>query len=592
MTVVKKTAGDIVLGGVENLITKPIAVGVDYLSSLTRSAMSFGEKSPSDFREFGNALTPQGVSFGAKGWLDGAKAGLELVRTGIDPDEIPDVFNVQRVNYDNPVINGFQHGVMNVLHASVKPWYGLAMNLSLYARAVAAAAREGLEGEAASTRIDELLAAPTDEMSIGAIADAEYMTLTNKTIPGQIVSRTKSWLRATSENPDNGVAARTGAGTAYVASEAMVPFSGVPSAIGGVIRDYSPLGAVKTLRMLIAAAGKDAPVEPGLQAQLSLRASRAIVGSSLIGLGYYMARKGSLTGSYPTDPGERARWQAEGKQPYSFYMNGEWHSLTGVAPLGLLPLVGADVESAAARGIQRGSPLDWEKQTAVGVGSMGKVLTEQSFLKGVSAITDALNDPERSGARTAAGVLTSPVPTIAKQFWHGIDPTVRQATSFPDLIKAQIPGAMSTLPPKLDQFGNPMTRGSGGGATGVARELLDITRTHAATPNAALEEMDRLGVGLPTFGKGLTLPGKKPTTLTPDEYNAKVKEFGPIKLAMVTSMIQEPWYQALPDDEKKLWLEKNLRAVQDMGNNVTKGRKLGIPIPLQTPASIGIGKTP
>jgi hypothetical protein len=585
-TILKKTAGDIVLGGVENLVTKPLAVGVDYLSSLARSA--FSDKPASAYRDLGNALTPMGIKFGAEGFRDGLAKSLQIIKTGVDPDHIPDAFNMQRTTYDNPILNAVNHGMTNILHATVKPWFGLATNMDLYAQASANAIREGLSGAEKSARIDELLKNPTDEMALHALNSAEYATLTNKTVAGQLASNAKQFLKTASENPDNNLATRTSATAGYIASEALVPFTGVPSAIGGVIVDYSPVGAVKTLGMMIKAAGSDAPIEPGLQGKLSLGVARAAAGSSLLALGYYMARKGTLTGSYPTNPGERARWQAEGKEPYSFFHDGQWHSLTGMAPLGLAPLIGADIAQASLHAEQNGAPLDAGSKVGVGGAAMGKVLTEQSFLQGMSTITDMLNDPERKGPSALAGLATEAVPTVAKQIMHGVDPTVRQPSSLLQRIEANVPGLEQRVPAKLDQLGKPMTRGPGG-ITGVAREMLDVTQSHTATPNAATDEMDRLGVGLPSFGKATGVIGQKgaKATLTPDEYNAKVAEFGPIKQAVVESLLKNPDYQPLPDDEKKQVIENALKKIQQIGNNVTKARRAGEMIPRVTPDQLG-----
>lgn len=588
-TAAAKTAGDVVLGGVENLVTKPLAVGVDYLTSLARSAATFGEKSPGEFRTRGLALTPAGVKFGAQGFREGLSKSIALLQSGVDPDRVGEAFDLHRVTYDSPILNAITHGVYNTLKATVKPWYGLAMNMSLYSRAVANAAREGLSGAARTARVNELLAHPTDEMSLGALQDAEYATLTNRTTMGAGLANTKAFFKKASENPANDAATRSSAQFAHVASEYAIPFTGVPSAIGGVVRDYSPVGAGRTLRLMVQAAGKGAP---DIQGQLATGAARSLVGTGLIGLGYYMARKGLLTGSYPTNPGERARWQAEGKEPYSFLLNGEWHSLTKGAPISLVPLIGADIAQYTAHQEEHGGQVSRAGQAVQGVASLGKVLTEQSFLKGMNSITSMISDPEHSGQRAAASALTEAVPTVFKQIGHGLDPTIRQTNSFGDLVKNQIPGAASTLPAKLDQFGAPMTRGSGGGLTGVAREMLDITHTHAATPSPATAEMDRLGVGLPSFGKGLSLPGQPRASLSPSEYTAKVQEFGPIKQAMVEAMINTPSYQQLPDDEKKDALENVLRSVQSSGNAITKARKLGATIPPMTPQQYLRGTAP
>lgn len=587
-TILKKTVGDVALAGVENLITKPLAVGYDYLASVARSAATFGAKSPAEFRELGNALTPSGAKYGALGFREGLAKSIALLRTGVDVDHVGDQFNLERTTYQNPILKAVTNGVYNALHATVKPWYGLALNMDLYARASINATREGLSGAAKTARINELLANPTDEMALGAVQSAEYATLMNKTALGEAASGIKSRFKQASEDPKNSLAKRTSAQAAYVGSELVMPFTGVPSAVGGVLVDYSPFGAAKTLAMMAKAAKGDVASEAGLQGKVALAGARATVGTGLIGLGYVLARKGLLTGSYPTNPAEKALWQAEGKQPYSFQHDGQWHSLTGMAPLGLAPLVGADVAQYTTHQEQHGDPVSATDQAVQGGVAMTHTLTQQSFLQGIATLTDALTDPERSAAREGAQFLTAPIPTVAKQIIHGLDPVTRQQGGFVDQIKGNVPGLEQTLPPKLDQFGTPLTRGPGG-LTGVAREMLDITNTRPSTSNPATDEMERLGLGLPSFGRSISLPGQPKGSLSTSDYNAKVQEFGPMKRAMIESVIKTPGYQQLPDDEKKAALENILRSITSSGNAITKARKLGASIP---PASQYLGGTP
>lgn len=575
-TILKKTVGDVALAGVENLVTKPLAVGFDYLASVARSAASFGAKSPAEFRDLGNALTPAGTKYGALGFREGLKKSLALLRDGVDVDHIGDQFNLEKTTYQNPILRAISNGFYNGLHATVKPWYGLALNMDLYARASVNATREGLSGAAKTARINELLAHPTDEMALGAVQNAEYATLMNKTAFGEAASGIKSGLKQASENPKNNLGKRLSAQAGYIGSEMVMPFTGVPSAVGGVLVDYSPLGAAKTLAMMVKAAQDGS--EPGLQGKVALAGARSLVGTSILGLGYVLARKGLLTGSYPTNPSEKALWQAEGKQPYSFYHDGDWHSLTGVAPLGLAPLIGADIAQYTTHMEQHGVPVTQADQALQGGVAMMHTLTQQSFLQGIATLTDALTDPERSAAREGAQLLTAPIPTVAKQIMHGLDPVTRQQSGFVDQIKGNTPGLEQNLPEKLNQFGQPLTRGSGG-LTGIAREMLDVTNTRPSTSSPATTEMERLGVGLPSFGRGISLPGQPKGSLSPAEYNAKVREFGPIKQAMVEAMIKTPAYQQLQDDEKKQALVNVLHSIQSSGNAITKSRKMGAAIP-------------
>lgn len=579
-TILKKTAGDVVLASVENLVTRPVAVAYDYLASVARSAASFGEKSPSELRSLSNTLSIPGIRFGAKGFRDGLAKSVQILKTGVDADHVMQRFDLQRTTYNNPVVQAIYNGVYNTLHATVKPWYGLAFNTSLYARAVTLAREEGLRGAKATARINELLASPTDEMAIGAAQDAEYATLTNKTALGDAASGLKRNLKIASENPANNAAKRLSAQVGYVGSELAIPYTGVPSAIGGVLVDYSPLGAAKTIGAMVKALGKDAPND--LQGTTAMGLARSTVGTAALwGLGYALAQKGLLTGAMPTDPRERAQWEAEGKQPYSFKYKGVWHSLTGIAPLGLAPLIAADVVQAAKNKERKGGVAASADMAAQAAGSIGKTLTQQSFLQGMSAITDALNDPERNAPKFAAQMIGSPVPSVVGQIAHGIDPVVRNAETVPERIQARLPLLSTRLPARLDAFGDTVSRGSGG-LSGVAREMFDVTQSRRDQSTALLSEMDRLGVRVSNLPKKLALPGTGSVQRAPEEYNALVQEFGPLKRQMLETLIASPEYKAATDEERKAALEQVLRSVQTTGTAVDKARRMGESVPRVT----------
>lgn len=580
-TILKKTAGDVVLAGVENLATRPLAVAYDYLTALARSAASFGKESPGQLRDLGNTLSIPGLKFGAKGFADGLQKSIQILKTGVDADHVMERMDLQKTTYKNPIVQALYDGVYNALHATVKPWYGFAFNTSLYGRAVALAGKEGLSGTVASARINELLASPTDEMAMGAANDAEYATLTNKTALGDMASNAKSNLKRASENPKNNAAKRLTAKAGYVGSELTVPYTGVPSAIGGVLVDYSPIGIAKIVGTLIQQLGKDAPKEPGLQGKLATGAARATIGTAgLWGLGYLLAQKGMLTGSMPTDPKERAQWEVEGKQPYSVKIGNTWHSVTGIAPLGLALPIMADVVHANDRMEQKGKVATAATDLGVAAGSMGKVLTQQSFLQGVSAITDALNSPENKGGTLLSNLAGSPIPSTVSQVAHGMDATVRKSSSFTDRLQAKIPGAESALPARLNTFGDTVSRGSGG-ALGVAREMFDITSSRADLSTPVTKEMDRLGVMANPISKTGKL-GAQSYTRTTEEQNALASEFGPIKKAVLDQVIASPAYQSADDVHKREALLNVLKSLQSEATHIDEARRRGANIPHQT----------
>src|SRR4030095_10824275 len=59
------------------------------------------------------------------------------------------------------------------------------------------------------------------------------------------------------------------------------------------------------------------------------------------------------------------------------------------------------------------------------------------------------------------------------------DPTIREGKTIPQKIKGMIPGVSESVPPKLDEFGQPITikkAGGGGGGPLTASETEYVTR--------------------------------------------------------------------------------------------------------------------
>jgi hypothetical protein len=257
-----------------------------------------------------------------------------------------------------------------------------------------------------------------------------------------------------------------------------------------------------------------------------------------------------MTGSYPTDPKEQAEWQAEGKQENSVKIGGHWFNLQPLEPVMFMAIMGANVADAKAKHPN----ATMGDLAASGVSSMGKTLSDQPYLMGVQQITNALSDPGRFGPRLAQGMI--PFPAVVAQTARGLDPTVRQSNSLKDRLMAQTPGLSRLLPPRLDQFGRVETR-----AGGLASQLLNPATMSRDQSDPVTQELDRVQAfpGMPS--RTVTM-GKQKVGVTPQQYNAMLQQMGPVLHDALGNLIQQPEYQALDDDQKKLALEKTMLAIR------------------------------
>ncbi|HZI84688.1 MAG TPA: hypothetical protein VFF44_12300, partial [Casimicrobiaceae bacterium] len=553
-TALKKTASDVALAGVEGLVTQPTAVAVDYVRALAQSARTGFRMKPHEFRALASTLDATGLRIRAKGFMKGLRDATELMRSGVDADYVNSTFDLHRVTFRNPVINHAMHAVFNVLEGATKPWYSMHFETSLYARAKLAAIREGLTGKAATARVNALLANPTDEMVVGAVDDASYLTLKNQTALSQFATAGKRKLLqvAQGEIPEPPPAAgpetalqrgkrlgaralsrrevRQTAKALSVASEAVLPFVGVPGSIAGKMIDYSPLGFATTMARQLSPATRSA-------AGFATGLSRAAAGTAAtFTLGYALAREGKLTGATVT-PEQRA----EGAMPNSIRVDGHWLSLAPLEAVAFPALLAANLHDASKE--RQAGLLDTAAQVA---GTELQELTEQSFLMGIKNLMDAAGDAQHKASRFVAGLV--PIPAVSNRLAQATDQTVRAPTTFTQRLEARVPGLSQNVPAMRDVFGEPVTR-DGSTASRAAHALLDPFNTQRATPTPLLDELNRLGVQVGRPSRTIHV-GRQSVPLTDEQYDAYVEQTGQMTKRALEALMNDPGYAGASDEQR------------------------------------------
>ena len=559
-TIMRNFVGNAATWGTENFVRQPIAATADYLTSIGRSALTGFHVPPSEFRSIPFPSIAQ-MQWGAKGFTDGLRSAIDYMRTGVDPEYVNQKWDLQQVNFNSPALQRAVSIVYDLMEAGDKPWYGLSYQMSLANSAEVAAIKEGLHGAAKTDRVNQLLARPTDEMHLRATRDAQYATFKNKTALGQAAAGLKRALdRAGSsgahiaKNPESAAAARLSGKALYALSEVNLPFTSVPTAMAGVFVDYSLLGVIKTIA---------SQFSPELRTQEHVINGLARAGAGTIAMytiGYLGAKEGWISGSSPNSPSERANKNAENVPQNSVRIGKHWVSLQPFAPITFPLMLGANLWQAsdAHPGMSAG------QMVGQGIASMGKTLTEQTFLQGLQQTINAAQDPQRYGAQFVTGMV--PIPAIVGQVAQGLDQTVRAPQNVPQQIMARIPGLSQRLPPRLDQFGRPVMREGG-----LPAATLDIFNTRTDKSDPVTRELDRLQVfpGLP--GKSVRIAGKS-VARTPDEYNQMLQEAGPALHQVLAQTINNPSYQALPEDQQRLVLQKIILNIRAAATQQSKAR--------------------
>ena len=180
-------------------------------------------------------------------------------------------------------------------------------------------------------------------------------------------------------------------------------------------------------------------------------------GAAILGLGAALGKAGMISGPYPTDPDERARWEREGISENSIKIGGAWYPIPqGAGMLGLPLMTGA--------AIGREGDSNESLKELYSPKSLSKLLPTdqiQGFLNmasGDGAPQDVKNFVASSvRAATPAGALLN---QIAKSFDDTKNDTTTKDlwSNIIDQVASGIPvvNNMMDIPDKVDDAGNPI----------------------------------------------------------------------------------------------------------------------------------------
>jgi hypothetical protein len=343
----------------------------------------------------------------------------------------------------------------------------VAQRMSLYETAFSTGKAVGLKGDALIEHIAEYVVEPPETAIREADAHAKYITL--------------------QKDLDPDVGKKLAAVRAIPVIRYFVPFFKTPyNSFKYIFRDRSLLGvASPEIRQTIAKGFKSGATQLDKQAA-EKAVKRQLLGLAAAGVTYSLALEGSITGSGPNDPGMRENLRKQGWRPYSVRIpgtitdelpKGVHVSLTAFEPFSTIFMVAGDSAELSMYG-----ELSDEDRLAV-VNNVATLfsnqLTEKQFLSGFSDLVSTMQDPQRYANSTIQGFQRTVVPravanlkkTGAVPFGENIaeyldvtegsvadailtgDPQVRNAATFLEQIRSQVPGWSSTLPPRRDHFG-------------------------------------------------------------------------------------------------------------------------------------------
>lgn len=480
------------------------------------------------------------VSPTLRGSWGGVKEGLDkgwrYLKTGFDERNIGAKLDYKRVNFGKgPIarsLQAYEETVFRVIGAEDQPFYYAAKARSIADQATAQGVNSGFRGDELDRFVDTLVRNPTDEMARYAVLDAETAVFQNDTKLGRIARGIQN----------------LGGG----AGEIVVPFARTPSAVVMQVINYSPVGIVKTLAENIGKGKFD-------QRLFAQGLARGLTGTGILWIGTELGKSGLVSLDRPKDEREQMLWEAEGRTSNSIKVNGVWRSPQVLGPAGNLLLVGAHFQRAFE---DSGSPTE---AALKGIFGSAKSFTEQTFLRGVNQVVEALNDPQRSGEGYLGSVLSSAVPTIISDVARGTDPVDRRPETILQRIQARVPGLRQNLEPRVDVLGEEVKR-----AGNFFAVMADPTRPSPEKNTPLLKELRRLqDAGYKV--SPTKLGDKKGFPALTRELNTDLwKRAGEITRNKLLRLIQLEEYKKLEDDLKT----KKITEVIDWAKLISRTEKV------------------
>lgn len=585
VTPLRAVTGNASWGSFVHLARDPIASAIDVAQSYARSAGTGFKVKPHELRDFTHALDRDGLGVMAKGFGKGTAPVRDAYNESRSVSEFvnklrlnlqanPSVPNstveYQRVKYDSPLAQTMTDASFSILEAADRPWWQMAFDTSLYRQGKLYAIREGLKGDALSRRSSELMASPTLEMQMRALADANYATFKDKNVLSNTASAIKRGIRSRADveiKPGLSDFERQSQQSVKVASkvgdyvaETTLPFTGVPSSVAGKMVSVSPLGLLNP------------DIFVGSQGMRSAALANAAIGTGMIGVGMLLYQKGMLTGAAPTNPTEKAQWKKAGKASYSVLIDGYWVGLKSLGPVASPLFMGA----AMRRGFDEGQSTG----EAVGMGAKAsaKFLTQQTYLQQIGNMVDLMQGGG-SFAQTATSMAV-PAPAFIGQLNRAVDPYTRDNRAFVDQLKSKLPlGPLYAPTPREMGPTGPLLERS------ILERLSSVVSPFPVTKDRDTPDLKQIrelqvSFGVPPRTVQGTINGKKRIATIPrDVWEKFTKEAGTEAMTEITQKLHDPEFIRLDDDQKKKELDKIVSRARDKYRKPIKDKLMPTAVP-------------
>lgn len=398
--------------------------------------------------------------------------------------------------------------------------------MELQAQAYRKAAAEGLTGQDMANRMRDIIADPQNlapEVHAAAVDAARYQTFTKELGPG-------------------GSAIQRAANT-IPGLKLVIPFIRTPANIMKFAVERTPLAPImKGVRDDIAAGG----------ARRDMALARMAIGSMAMATVATYAAEGRISGGGPSDSKLRQYQYNQGWQPYSIRIGDSWYSYGRMEPVGMMMGLAAD----AVEIMGELDEVQSDKVASMLVAAFSKNVMSKTWLRGLSEMVSAMEDPDRYGGQYVKGLAGTVVPTLAAQVERTISPELSDAQSALDAIKARTPGWSKDLPTRRNLWGEKI---SFNGALGP--DLISPIFSSKIRHSPIDKELLRMRVPISMPRRDLTFGGTEhPIRMTPHEYEEFIVRMNAIPLEATGKNLKDslnylvskdPDYKDLQNDDQK-----------------------------------------
>jgi len=437
---------------------KPLEVGID----IARARATGGPRT-----RYMAELSPQvgGLWEGAvAGWKDAAT----LMRTGINPRLASNLEGARPGFGVNPVVDTIAELPLRALEAADLIFRGAARGGASRSLAVRRAISEGYSGDMAHSRADEI-----------------FNNLTS--FPDLLAEAEKSAARSVYQEPGGRLVTAV-AGNPW--ARIFLPFVRTPYNIAAQGIGMTPAGF----------AGVIAAARRGETSEATERAARALFGTGVMALATGLGAAGYLTGARPESAKDRSMLPPDW-QPWSLripHPDGQstYVSFSNLGAVGV-PLAMGAIAGDATRRVGAGKDVD---PVAMAMG-VGRYALDQTFLRGLSDVVHAVEDPSRYAENISEGLASQLMPYggLQRQIERAIGMAPRDPHGAVEALAGTFLPTAGLVQPRTDVLGREVQPDQSGLAAFISPFRYETTEDTPAL--RALREAD---VGIAGVPKSLT----------------------------------------------------------------------------------------